>query len=98
MKPSEALNLYRSAIREIVAKNHALNPQVFGSVVHGDDTEESDLDVLVERDHKQKTSLLDLAAIQLELESLLNIRVDVKTPGDLPLKFRNEVLREAISV
>lgn len=98
MKPSELLNLYRPAIREIVAKNHALNPRVFGSVLSGQDTEESDLDLLVDTDPKQKTSLFDLAGIQIDLESLLHISVDVRTPGDLPIKFRDQVLQEAQAV
>ena len=41
MKPSEALELHRSAIRSVVEKNDACNPRVFGSVLHGDDTEPS---------------------------------------------------------
>jgi uncharacterized protein len=39
--------------------------------------------------------LLDLGGLQIELESLLGVRVDLLTPGDLPLKFRAEVLSQA---
>ena len=48
MKPSEALERHRDAIRRIVEDNNALNPRVFGSVIHGDDTEDSDLDIFVD--------------------------------------------------
>lgn len=41
------------------------------------------------------TTLLDLGAIQVELEDPLGVRADVLTPGDLPVKFRQQVLREA---
>jgi uncharacterized protein len=37
----------------------------------------------------------DLGGLQIELESLLGGRVDLLTPGDLPLKFRAEVLSQA---
>ena len=47
MKPSEALQMHRDEIRRIVENNDARNPRVFGSVLHGDETDDSDLDLLV---------------------------------------------------
>lgn len=96
MKPSVALNLNRNAIRRVVAAHHACNARVFGSVAQGHDTEASDLDILI--DPTPETTLMDVAAIQVELENLLGISVDVLTPKALPLKFRNRVLAEAIPV
>jgi predicted nucleotidyltransferase len=96
MKPSEALQKNRKAIREIVEQNHACNPRVFGSVLHGDDTEISDLDLLV--DPTTKTTLLDIGRIQNRLQRLLGITVDVLTPKALPERFRLQVLAEARSV
>lgn len=72
------------------------NPRLFGSVVHGEDTEGSDLDILV--DPSSETSLLDLAKLQLEIESTLGIKVDLRTPKFLPDSFREKVLAEAIPV
>ena len=96
MKPSTALNSHRDAIRRIVESHRALNARVFGSVVHGDDTEDSDLDILI--DPTQTTTLMDVAAIQVELERLLGVTVDVLTPRALPDKFRGTVLAEAVPV
>jgi predicted nucleotidyltransferase len=93
MKPSEALQRHREQLREIVARNGALRPRVFGSPVHGDDTDDSDLDLQVEP--SSTTTLMTLAAIQLEAERLLGVRVDVLTPRSLPRRYRAEVLREA---
>ncbi|MDP2153380.1 MAG: nucleotidyltransferase family protein [Methylotenera sp.] len=93
MKPSEALNLNREAIRQVVASNHALNARVFGSVLHGNDTDGSDLDLLV--DPTADTSLLDIAKIQNHLQKLLGVSVDVLTPKALPGNFRAKVLAEA---
>ena len=42
-----------------------------------------------------ETTLFDLGGLQDALETHLGIRVDVKTPKDLPLKFREQVLQEA---
>ncbi len=93
MKPSEALQRHREAIREIVARHHATNPRVFGSVLHGEDTEGSDLDLLI--DPTPETTLFDIARIQKGLQDLLGIEVDVLTPGALPNSFRGEVTQEA---
>lgn len=43
-------------------------------------------------------TLLDLGGLQDELEELLGVRVDLLTPRDLPVKFRAQVLAEAIPV
>lgn len=96
MKPSKLLASHRSEIRRMVEQNHARNPRVFGSVLHGGDTDSSDLDLLV--DPLPDTTLLNLGALQIDLEQLLGISVDILTPGDLPVKFRDHVLREAIPV
>ena len=48
MKPSEALSLHRADIRRVVASHRAGNARVFGSVLHGQDTQDSDLDILVD--------------------------------------------------
>ncbi len=96
MKPSVALASHREAIKQIVARHHAKNPRIFGSVVHGDDTEESDLDILI--DTTEETSLFDVGAIRFELMELLGVEVDVLTPGALPDRWKMEVLNEAQAV
>jgi predicted nucleotidyltransferase len=96
MKPSEALKTNREAIRQVVAAHRACNPRVFGSVIHGTDTESSDLDLLV--DTLPGVTLFDLGAIQIELEESLGISVDILTAKDLPVKFREQVLGEALPV
>lgn len=93
MRPSEALKTHRKSIIAIVAKYHTRNARVFGSVLHGNDTDRSDLDLLV--DPTEDTSIMDIGSIRLELKKLLDIPVDVLTPGALPEAFKNEVLREA---
>jgi uncharacterized protein len=95
-RPSKALLAHRHDILRIVATNRAANARVFGSVLHGDDSDESDLDLLV--DALPGATLLDLGAIQVELEDLLGVSVDVVTPKDLPPKFRREVLEEALAL
>lgn len=93
MRPSIALQTHREAIREIALRHRVLNVRVFGSVLHGNDTEDSDLDLLVEP--TSETTLMDIGAIQHELKKLLGITVDVLTPMALPDSFKERVLAEA---
>jgi len=83
----------RSVIREAVRRHRAANPRVFGSVLHGTDSDGSDLDLLV--DALPGATLFDLGGLQDELETLLGLHVDVLTPGDLPLKLRTKILAQA---
>lgn len=93
MKPSRALTEHTAAIRAAALRHRTTNPRVFGSVLRTADTETSDLDLLV--DPTPQTTLFDLGGLQMELEQMLGIRVDVRTPGDLPARFRAQVLSEA---
>ena len=67
--------------------------RVFGSALYGTDQEGSDLDLLV--DALPGATLFDLGGLQDELEMLLGIHVDLLTPADLPVAFREQVLAEA---
>ena len=96
MKPSTALDLKRGAVREAASRFRAANPRIFGSVLHGTDEDGSDLDLLV--DALPGTMLFDLGGLQIELEEMLGVSVDLLTPDDLPLKFRDQVLAEATPV
>ena len=85
MKPSQALDINRAAIRQVVASHHAQNVRVFGSVIRGQDSEGSDLDLLI--DTTPETTLMDVEAIQVELQTLLVVSVDVLTLKALPETF-----------
>lgn len=90
---AERIEQHRDEIRAIVEANRASNPRLFGSVLHGTDDEQSDIDILIEAD--QGMSLFDLGRIQYDLSELLGRDVDVKTPNWLPDGFREAVIAEA---
>ena len=93
MRPSEALHLHREEIRSIVESRRAKNPRVFGSVLYGEDTEQSDLDILV--DPTPETSIFDIGEIRYQLRTLLGVSVDVLTPCALHIRLRDRVVSEA---
>ncbi|WP_334120293.1 nucleotidyltransferase family protein [Limnobacter sp.] len=82
MKPSVAFAAHRETIRRIVESHCATNARIFGSVLHGEDLEGSDLDILI--DPTPETTLFDIGAIRHELFQLLGVPVDVLTPKSLP--------------
>jgi len=93
MRPSQALALHRTRIRQIALSHHVRDIRVFGSTLRGEDVEGSDLDLLV--DPTPETTLFDIGAIRFELKQLLGLDIDVLTPNALPDKVRAQVLREA---
>ena len=94
MKPSQVLESKYAALMELLSRSKVKNARVFGSTLHGTDKEGSDLDLLV--DAPPGTTLLDLSQLQLDLEDLLGVSVDLRTPGDLSPMFRDQVLAQAV--
>jgi hypothetical protein len=93
MRAKEVLQEKREEILKIAAKHGARNIRVFGSIARGDADEESDIDLLVE--FESGRSLLDYAALWLELQELLGCKVDVVGERGLKPFIRERVLREA---
>ena len=92
----ESLRQQRIAALDAAQRHKAHNLRVFGSVARGAERSSSDIDILV--DALPGATLFDLGALQGELEELLGANVDLVTPGDLPMSFRNAVLAEAVAI
>jgi hypothetical protein len=93
MKPSEALQNNRAAVLKAATTIGARNVRVFGSVLRGEDTDGSDLDLLV--DVPRGFTLLDMVRLQTAIERQLGVAVDVLTAPDIPARFRERVVQEA---
>lgn len=87
----------RTEILNIAAKHGAYNLRIFGSVARGEETETSDIDFLVDYD-LDKISPWFPGGLILDLETLLNCKVDVVTAKSLHDLIRDKVFREAISL
>jgi len=96
MRPSQILRSRRSAVLAIASNLGATNVRVFGSVLRDEDSENSDVDLLV--DVPRGTTLLDMVRLQRALEAELGVPVDVLTDLDLPPLVRGRVLQEARSL
>jgi len=93
MDLNNLLKSRREEILSIAAKHGARNVRIFGSVARGEAGENSDIDLLVELD--QGRSLLDLAGLVVDLEELLERKVDVVTEQGLYWLLRRRILKEA---
>lgn len=96
MKINERLRQKREEVLKLTHQHGASRVRVFGSVAKGEDTEGSDLDLLVEMESGR--SLLDLVAIKQDLEDLLGCRVHVVTEAAVSPYLRERVLNEAIQL
>jgi predicted nucleotidyltransferase len=81
MRPSISLENNVARVREVLQRFGMTNPCIFGSASRGEDNDASDLDILVEA--PTGTSLYDLAAAEVELETILGCKVDLLTKGFL---------------
>jgi len=96
MKPEALLKEKREEVLRIAARHGAHNVRVFGSVARGEADAQSDIDLLVE--FEPDRSLLDHAALWLELQELLGCKVDVVSEDGVKARIRDRVLREALPV
>jgi len=92
----DAIRENRDAILRIAAKYGALQVRVIGSVARGQARPDSDVDFLVT--WREGTSLLDQAALILELEKLLGRKVDIASDGWVKPSIRESVYRDAIAL
>lgn len=68
---------------------------LFGSVLHADFRDDSDVDVLVEFDPDARIGYFELVEIQTELSRVFGRPVDLLTPAALSRYFRQQVLDTA---
>jgi Predicted nucleotidyltransferases len=98
MLPSELLHIHREQILKILARYPMIsNLRIVGSVARGEDTEESDIDFLV--DSAPGTTLFDIGGLREDLEELLGVSVDIiSSKGRMHEYMRTAIERDARTV
>ena len=93
MDHAQILARHRETVLALASQRKAVNPRLFGSVLHRRATSQSDFDILV--DALPGATLFDLGGLQADLEELLGGPVDLLTPQDIAPGFRAQVLAES---
>lgn len=89
MKPQVQVRLAK--IKKLCRDHHLVKFSLFGSVLTNRFNKKSDIDVVVKFDSHHIPSFFDLADMQFELEDFFNRSVDLRTPNDLSIYFREQV-------
>jgi len=87
---------YKEIIVEILLKHEVRKASLFGSLVREEMTIDSDIDLIIE--FKGDKSLLDLAALKIELEETLKLKVDVLTYNSIHPLLKNQILAEQVEI
>lgn len=93
MRLEALLDEHREAIRRVAAAHGASNVRVFGSVARGQESSDSDLDLII--DVNKPWTLFDQSGLKLDLQDLLGCTVDIVVAEYLEETFREEILHEA---
>ncbi|MDO9254468.1 MAG: nucleotidyltransferase family protein [Bacteroidales bacterium] len=80
----------------LLRKYGILSASVVGSVARGQQTSKSDIDIVIEV--IQPISLLTFARIKLELEEILQIKVDLIERSAIKPRIRKYLLQDEISL
>jgi predicted nucleotidyltransferase len=85
-----------AVIREITGKLNPVMVGIFGSYARNEQTEESDLDVLIDFD--SRIDLLDLIGLEQELSEILGVKVDLITVKSVDERLRPYIQKDLIRI
>lgn len=90
------IDYLKAAVRNILEEYGVKKAAIFGSLAAGEDSEDSDIDFLVEFEGGR--SLLDLAGLKLALERILGRKVDIVTYRSLHPLLREKILSQQVVI
>ncbi len=97
MKVKDLIQKKRQEIIDIAAQHGAYNIRIFGSVARGEETENSDIDLLIDY-HLDKITPWFPSGLMQDLQSILGRKVDIVTVNGLKERIKEKVLAEAVKL
>ena len=94
---TKEINKIKSKVKRILKKNGVVKAGIFGSYARGEQTKESDIDILIEVKGR-KFSLLDLISLEMELKRILKKKVDLLTYKSINHLIRERILNEEVRI
>lgn len=95
MSKQEIKQKIKEAVEKDPLKENIQRVSLFGSYVHGDFKDDSDVDVLIEFTPTARIGFFKLAQIKRNMENFADREVDLLTPEAISKYFREEILKEA---
>lgn len=95
MSKQEIKQKIKEAIEKDPLRENIQKVSLFGSYVHGDFKDDSDVDILIEFTPAARIGFFKLAQIKRNMERFINREVDLLTPEAISKYFREEVLKDA---
>lgn len=96
MTKENVIEILKASASDSLSKYKAQIKGIFGSVARGDESESSDIDVLV--DFKEDADIFDFVGLSLFLEEKLLKPVDIVPTDTIKGDARNIILKEAIYI
>jgi uncharacterized protein len=96
MSKEKIINIIKSQTGLLRKKYHVKNIGVFGSVVRGEETEQSDIDVLVE--FESPIGFFEFIRMENELSKMLGKKVDLITKKAIKPAIKEDIFKEVIYV
>jgi hypothetical protein len=84
----------KKKVLPVVKRYEVQKAAIFGSFVRGEQREDSDIDILVEFKDRENKTLLDLIGLELELQEVLNRKVEVLTYRSIHPLLKDYILKE----
>ncbi len=94
-KDNKKLEKIKEKIREILKKNNIERAGIFGSYVKGNQTKDSDIDILIK---PTKDMGFGFAGLEIELSKKLNKKVDLVSYNALSPYLKNEILKQEVKI
>ena len=99
MKSLKEIRLRLKVLNPVLKKNFSVDAiELFGSYVRGEQTEKSDLDVLVTFSEPNNVDLFKFIELRLLLKDELGVNVDLIEKDTLKPRLKGQILEEAIKV
>lgn len=97
-KEDKALQKIKSAIINKLKREGITKAGIFGSYARGEQTPQSDVDILIEYRRNSRKSLLDMVRLERELSEKLGRKVDLVTYGSISPYLKERILNEEVKI
>jgi len=94
MRKKDEIEKLKPKIVKVLKRNGVKRAGIFGSYARGEQTENSDVDILVE--FGKDVSLFNFVSVKLEVENLIGKKIDLVEYRTVKSKIKKNVLNEEV--